>query len=383
VNNSESSKGTSSSTLNVKQDLNGMGHVDAKTVNQTINNINIDPTLIQDLLKQFQGTKLSFSDSVDASIFNFSKDEFMQYAKKYISNQVYLSKIESQTTIKNMIKALYESNQKEDLASILYDLSNKIEFETVLEQWTKEHYNADNEQVVKKENHREQKRDCIYVVMRHIKASEYEIEIFPRYSRGSNGQKSFILKDIDSKESQFEFIAKFRGLRPYIPIHLIISEELYLHNIRLWKKRNRDLLDLANPLYLHTLERFDDDVDNYSWMQEDWRDIFLSDNLLCDSLAILGSDCCSYNGKDENNNGLLGVCYSYQPKSIDEIYDPLDLAYISLWSHCTETVYQQKVIDNFDKITIGELPHKVSRCQHLSLLWDDMSMLEDFKRELE
>jgi len=105
------------------------------------------------------------------------------------------------------------------------------------------------------------------------------------------------LEDIDSIEAQADFIARFRGLQPDIPIHLIISEELYLTNIRLWAKKTRKLLDLANPLYLHTLERFDKDIDDYEWMIEKWEDVFVANSTLSQSLSLLDSQNCGYNGK--------------------------------------------------------------------------------------
>jgi len=334
-------------------------------------------------LTLFSQEKETFTDAVQDSSFSCSKEEFMQCSEEYIGNQIYLSKIESESNVKNMIKSLYDSSQKEDLASILYDLKSKIEFHPSLQKWVDEHYNEDNEKVVKEKELVANRDDRIYVLMQHIEASKYEVIISPRYSKGKNKQQKFVLEDIDSEACQSKFIDKFGRVKRNVSIHLIVSEELYLQNIRLWAKRNRRLLDLAHPLYLHTLGRYNEDIDDYEWMIDEWKETFSTTCTLSKSLSLLKFDSSEYVSQDENGNVLLGVCYAYQPTDIDEIADPLYDAYVSLWSHDTQTEYEQKIIDNFDKITIGELAHKVNDCQHISLIWDDMRMLEDFKRELE
>lgn len=331
-------------------------------------------------LTLFSQQKEIFLDSVQASTFDCSKEEFWECAKEYIGNQLYLSKIEAESDVENMIKILYDSSQKEDLASILHDLRAKIDFNELLKQWVAEHYNQDNEKVVKEKELVENQEDRIYVLMRHIEASKYEVIISPRYSKGNN---KFLLEDIDSKECQSKFIDNFGLVKRNVSIHLIVPEELYLENIRLWARRNRKLLDLAHPLYLHTLKRYNMDIDDYSWMIDEWKKYFVSTDTLSNSLYLLKSDSCEYKSKDEDGNALLGVCYAYQPTDIDEIADPLYDAYVSLWSHDTQTEYHEEIIDKFDKITIENLPQKVNECKHISLIWDDMSLLEDFKRELE
>ncbi len=331
-------------------------------------------------LTLFSQQKETFLDSLQASTFDCSKEEFLECAKEYIGNQLYLLKIEAESNIKNMIKILYDSSQKEDLASILHDLKAKIDFDELLNQWVAEHYNQDNEKVLKEKGLVENQEDRIYVLMQHIEASKYRVIISPRYSKGNN--KQFVLEDIDLEECQSKFIDNFGRVKRNASIHLIVPEELYLQNIRLWAKRSRKLLDLAHPLYLHTLERFNESIDNYSWMIEEWNDSFVSSDTLSNSLYLLKSDSCKYKSRDEDGNALLGVGYACQPTNIDEIADPLYDAYVSLWSHNTQTEYHTEIIDKFDKITIENLPQKVNKCKHISLIWDDMSLLKDFKNEL-
>jgi len=349
-----------------------------------------DPIVIVDKSKTlpkeltlFSQAKETFSEAIEASLFHCSKEEFMQCTEEYICSQVYLSKIEVEENVENMIKVLYDSNQKEDLASVLYDLTTKIEFHPSLQKWVDEQYNEDNEKVVKEKEIVKNQEERIYVLMQHLKASKYEVTISPRYSKGKNKQEKFILEDIESVACQATFIDKFGRVKRNVSIHLIVSEELYLQNILLWKKRNRTLFNMLNPLYLHTLERYNDDIDNYEWMINEWKETFESTSSLSNSLFLLKSDSCRYVSKDEEGKAFLGVCYTYQPTNINQIIDPLYDAYVSLWSHNTQTEYHKEIIEKFDEITISELPHSINKCQHLSLIWDDMRMLEDFKRELE
>lgn len=342
---------------------------------------------IEDLpqqLNRFNQEEKNFLQSVYDSTFNITIDEFIQNAQKYISNQVYLNNIENQNSVQEMIKTLYDSSQKEDLASILHDLASQIELDEVLKAWIAEHYNPNNEQIIKEHLPSEEKNsDRIYVVMRSVGRLKYQVSIFPRYQKGNNSPRHFDIIDVSSEACQEQFISKFRGLRADIPIHLIVSEALYLENIRLWLKGSRKLTDLANPLYLHTLERFNFDVEDFTWMIEDWDNRFVAQNTLAQSLALLDSSDQGYSGEDEEENKLIGVCYHYQPTTPDEIYQPLDIAYVSLYPHTTQTEYQQKVIEKLDEISMEALPQKVKKCQHLALIWDEMRMLYDFKRELE
>lgn len=334
-------------------------------------------------LTLFSQAKEVFSDAVQSSTFHFSKEEFLECLEVYITNEAYLSKVEAEVDIKNMIAVLYDSNQKEDLASILYDLRSKIDSDILLQEWIDEQYNKDNEKTFKEKELVEKQKDKIYVLIQHVEASKYEVTISPRYSKGKNKQEQFILEDIDSEACQAKFIGKLGRVKRDISIHVIVSEEFYLHNIRLWKQRERNLLDLANPLYLHTLGRYNDDIDDYEWMIEEWEETFNPTYTLSNSLFPLKSDSCKYVSQDEEDNSLLGVYYTYQPTKVDEIVDPLYDAYVSLWSDDTQNKFYKEIIEKFDKVTIGELPHSLNKCQHVSLIWDDMRMLEDFKRELE
>lgn len=333
-------------------------------------------------LDHFIQQKENFLNSVQNTTFNCSKNEFSQCIETYVSNQTYLDKVKAQESIQEMINTLYDSSQKEDLASILKEMSQSIEFDIYLETWINEYYNPDNEKVTREQEELDSKQDRIYVIMKHLQASTYEVMIFPRYVKGSDPQDNFTI-DINLVDSQALFVRKFRSLRDEIPIHLIVPEEFYLENIRVWLNRRRSLLDYANPLYLHSFERYSMSSDNYEDMITKWDNYFQKDKTLDNSLALLKSSEDSFSGRDEEGNRLLGVCYQYQPTDIDEIYDPLDKAFVSLWSHDTQVAYKTHIIDKFDTLTIDKLPQKLNQCQHISLLWDNMRLLEDFKREYE
>lgn len=229
-----------------------------------------------------------------------------------------------------------------DLASILKEMSQSIQFDIYLESWINEYYNPDNEKVLIEQKELDNKKDRIYVTMKHLQGSSYEVMIFPRYVKGSDPQDNFTI-DVNTVDSQALFVRKFRNLRDEIPIHLIVPEDFYLENIRVWLNRKRSLLDYAHPLYLHSFERYSMSSDNYEDMITKWDSYFQKDKTLDNSLALLTSSDDSFNGKDKEDNRLLGVCYQYQPTDTDEIYDPLDKAFVSLWSHSTQVEYKTQI----------------------------------------
>ena len=339
-------------------------------------------------LTLFSQQQESFSDSVQSSIFNYSKDEFIECAREYITNKAYLSKIEVESSVKNMINVLYDSNQKEDLASILHDLSDKSEFHTSLRTWIDEQYNQDNEKIVKEKECIEDDEDHIYIEIISSDEGDYKVIISPRYKNNvissddeeDNRNLISFPMDINSLEDRQGFIKIISKLRIEIPIHLIIPEELYFENIRLWLNGRRSLIHYANPLYIHSLERYLDG-DRFEDNINKWNIHFNQNEILSDSLVILESSDDMFSGKNKEKKRVIGVCYTYDEIEKEELFESLEFAYVALWSHNTQTEYHTEVIDKFDEIKIGELPHCVNDCQHLSLLWDDMSMLKELKNE--
>jgi len=174
-------------------------------------------------------------------------------------------------------------------------------------------------------------------------------------------------------------IGILRELRPNIPIHLILPPELYLENFRLWRKGKRKLMGLLNPIYIHSDMRFNKSLDDYEWMIEDWKNFFIGDEKLSDILCLLKLEKDEY----DISNNKMGICFEYQPLDGEDINEHLDIAQIAVWAYNTQENYKEWIALNFAKITIEELPYRLQECEHISLLWDDMSMLLNLKKELD
>lgn len=61
----------------------------------------------------------------------------------------------------------------------------------------------------------------------------------------------------------------------------------------------------------------------------------------------------------------------------------MEIAKIALWSHKDQNDRYNCIDENFNETKLEELPDKLQNCEYVSLLWDDMSMLVDLKKELE
>ena len=334
-------------------------------------------------LKELYNEKEVFLESVEKIIKIFDKEEIYSLAIKYTSSKHYINKIEDNMTSLSIIEILYDTNQKSVLGCILYELSKVITLNKVLQDLVKKYFSVKNcnktNKLIPLKN--EDNHIFIHFQQDNINDLQYKVSIFARYTNGKGNKTidDLVLFDITSSTCQNILIGILRELRPNIPIHLILPPELYLENFRLWRKGKRKLMGLLNPIYIHSDMRFNKSLDDYEWMIEDWKNFFIGDEKLSDILCLLKLEKDEY----DISNNKMGICFEYQPLDGEDINEHLDIAQIAVWAYNTQENYKEWIALNFAKITIEELPYRLQECEHISLLWDDMSMLLNLKKELD
>jgi hypothetical protein len=306
---------------------------------------------------------------------NFEKDyidyplsKLIDIAKDSIDD-FYWDKIEKAFSRKDLIKKLWDIKQSEKFLEYLKYYEDKEE---------------DKPSQESKQEDRTKKSDGIFVHFRQDNNDDnkYYVDIYARYVKGSNiTQRDIIIEDINNPKEQQKFMQNFHQFRKNIPIHLILPSELYLENFRLWKDKI-ELVELFHPIYIHSETRYTKDLDEYLYMIEDeWEKEYKPDEILSNMIELLETRECRYGIRTKK----IGICYKFLP-SPPIIDEHLEIAKIALWFQKNSTKPDSHIRwigKNFDNAKLKELPDKLQECDYASLLWDDMSMLVDLKRELE
>ena len=158
---------------------------------------------------------------------------------------------------------------------------------------------------------------------------------------------------------------------------MILPPTLFLANLKQWKYRGTEFKKFYH-IVLHNKEKFDKKVGRYQNMIDNWNALFES----LKSLDITDSLLITCNDSDRFDSGdfKIGVCFRHCVSNYEVIRDTLAMAYIGLWQYSDGTLTDyHKWIDR--GICLEKL-HKDSRsCGYMALLWDDMSLLEELKRQ--
>ncbi len=347
-------------TLDVIKD-----YINLNTDKQHSQHISLDSKIViadktLNIIKPFNIQKNIILDRFMKSYKEIDIAQIIEVAKKFITSPLYLNKISDSTPLE-AINILYDTVGYKVLNDILNELENnppkKISEEKLLSD--------------KKENH-------IYIHFRQddLVNMKYEFDIYARYSGGKGNKtlQGLIIEDINDLNEQEKLLIELKKVRKKFPLHLIIPAELYLTNFRMWKKQDRQLIDLFNPIYIHSSDILEESLDAYEWMIEEWDEEFLPDKLLFETLQPLEKK----GDKIKATDNKIGVCFKYKPTNTQEIEEHLDLAKIAL----LKLLDTSWIDDNYTKLTLKELPKKLYECKNISLLWDEASMLLPLKQEL-
>lgn len=208
-----------------------------------------------------------------------------------------------------------------------------------------------------------------YNVVGHIQAdNEFDSESI-----------EFAFQDIYSKEEQESFVEKLVDeFESDVTIHFIIPPKLFLLNFKQWKYRDNELVKRYH-LLLHNKDRFDSKIRQYPNMINSWKSLFdkHKDNILDDALIITNDD----NTKFDTRLEKIGVCLKQSISKYEIVDQTIDMAKIGIWQ------YSDGIMANYhawieSDIYLKELNHKSRECDHMALLWDDMSLLEELKRRI-
>lgn len=179
-------------------------------------------------------------------------------------------------------------------------------------------------------------------------------------------QEAFIQKLVDEFESD-------------VTIHFIIPPELFLLNFKQWRYRDNELVKRYHIL-LHNRDRFDSKIRKYRNMIEKWRVLFeaIKDNRLSDALLVTDDNSTKF----DTRLGKIGVCFKQYLSGHDVINSTLDMANVGLWQYQDGTLADYHGWVESDSVCLNELNYQSRECDHMALLWDDMSLLEALKRRI-
>lgn len=212
--------------------------------------------------------------------------------------------------------------------------------------------------------------DIKYDVIGYIQAEdEFENEMI-----------EFTFEDITNEKEQESFLEKLikEAEMDNIYVHFILPPSLFLVNFKQWKYKGTELVKLYHVL-LHNKEKFMRKIGKYRLMIENWNELFeqLKDTNITEALSMIHNS----NERFDARNKKIGACFKYILKNYDVIQDTLIATNIGLWQ------YQSGIMDDYKAwinsgVCLNQLNQNSRECDHIALLWDDMSLLEKLKRKV-
>ena len=206
-----------------------------------------------------------------------------------------------------------------------------------------------------------------YEVIGHIQyENEFENELI-----------EFTFKNIYDEVEQELFIQKLVDeFDDSITIHFIIPPELFLLNFKQWKYRGNELVKRYHIL-LHSKDRYNSKSRKYGNMIESWKILFdrHKNNKLIQSLLVTDDNSIKFDTRLDK----MGICFKQELSSYEVLHNTLDMAKVGLWQ-CKDGVMKDyhNWIDG--SLCLQDLNEASRKCDHVALLWDDMSLLEKLKK---
>lgn len=187
----------------------------------------------------------------------------------------------------------------------------------------------------------------------------------------------FTFEDIYNERQQEEFLRLLDGKSQLvnIPVHFIIPPALFLVNFKLWKYNGTELIKIYHILF-HNKDKFSLNLRAHSNMIYDWNtkfDTLKYENAFESLLAINNT-----NDTFDYRKNKIGACFVYQPETHENINKIVKYANIGIWNYSTgDMINYKQWLD--EKIVLCNLNQESRNCDHVALLWDDMSLLKDLK----
>jgi len=212
--------------------------------------------------------------------------------------------------------------------------------------------------------------DIKYEVIGYIQADdEFENELI-----------EFTFEDIYNEKEQEAFLEKLikEAELDDVTIHFILPPSLFLVNFKQWKCKGNEFVKLYHVL-LHNKEKFTRKIGKYKPMINKWNSLFeeLKDNDITNALLIINDSEERFDAR----NKQIGICFKYSPVNYDVIKDTLIATDMGLWQ------YPNGIISDYHTwldsgVYLNQLNQDSRKCDHMALLWDDMSLLEKLKRKI-
>jgi len=206
---------------------------------------------------------------------------------------------------------------------------------------------------------------------------KYHVEVYIQYEdEFESNLIEFTFTNIYDEDEQEKFIKLLVDeFEDSITIHFIIAPELFLMNFKQWKYNGNELVKRYHIL-LHNKDRYNSKSRKYKNMIESWQVLFEAqkDNKLSDALLVTSDDSTTFDTRLDK----MGVCFKQSLSNCEVISNTLDMAKVGVWQ-CEEgilTEYHTWVDGN---LCLKELNETSRQCDHVALLWDDMSLLEKLK----
>ena len=212
----------------------------------------------------------------------------------------------------------------------------------------------------------------------NISKRKYQVEGHIQYEDDfENDLIEFTFTDIYDELQQENFIQKLVDeFDENVTVHFIVPPELFLLNFKQWKHNGNELVKRYH-LLLHNKDRYNSKNRKYKNMIDSWQVLFEAhkDNMLSDALLITTDDSTSFDTRLDK----MGVCFKQVLSNCDVINNTLDMAKVGLWQ-CQDGTLSDYHIWVDGNLCLKDLNEASRECDHVALLWDDMSLLEKLKK---
>jgi len=211
----------------------------------------------------------------------------------------------------------------------------------------------------------------------NIATNTYHVEGHIQYQdEFQNDLIEFTFTNIYNELEQEAFIQKLVDeFEHSITIHLIVPTELFLMNFKQWKYRGNELVKRYHIL-LHSKDRYNSKSWKYKNMIDNWQLLFDAhkDNKLSEALLITDNHTTAFDTRLEK----IGVCFKQLLSNCEAINNTLDMAQVGIWQ-CEESALAKYHTWIDGNLCLKELNKASRQCDHVALLWDEMSLLENLK----
>ena len=208
-------------------------------------------------------------------------------------------------------------------------------------------------------------------------ASQYSVVGYiHRKNEFKNDLIEFTFKNIYNQEEQEAFIQLLVDeFDDSITIHFIIPPELFLVNFKQWKFRGNELVKRYHIL-LHNKDRYNSKHSKYEEMIEKWNLLFEyhKQNRVREALLLTEDDDIKFDTRLDK----MGVCFKQKLSNYEVVNNTLDMAKVGLWQ-CSDGVIEDYHHWVDGTVCLKDLNKASRQCDHVALLWDDMSLLEKLK----